>query len=113
MTRIQSKRLCALSEIQPDAGRETRVDGPGGHRDIALFLYDGEVLAYLNACPHQGRNLTFAPDEFLIGGNGRLVCPHHGACFNLATGECVDGPCKGASLTKVDVIVSEGSVYLK
>ena len=37
---------------------------------------------------------------------GRLVCAAHGASFELERGECVAGPCRGASLTPVRVAVA-------
>ena len=84
--------LCALEAINPDRGKEAFVPGPDGGRWLALFLRDGQVLAYVNACPHQGRALNLAPDRFAFDGEGRLLCPHHGACFDLQTGACVSGP---------------------
>ena len=93
-------------------GKEVVIDGPEGRRYLALFCREGEVFAYLNTCPHQGRSMNWAPDEFLFGKDGKLICAHHGACFDITTGECVDGPCKGAELTKVAVRVKDGEVYL-
>lgn len=104
--------LCALQEIKPESGREVSLREGGSVRYIALFRDGDGVRAYLNVCPHQGRNLNFGPDEFLFASDGKLICPHHGACFEVATGLCTDGPCKGASLTPVDIILEDGQVYL-
>ncbi len=105
--------LCRLEDIPPGGGREFVLESPAGPRYLALLDSGDGVRAYLNACPHQGRNLSFAPDEFLFDPDGRLICPHHGACFDVSTGECLDGPCKGASLTPVDVHLRDGMVYLR
>lgn len=107
------KPLCSLDELRPDAGLEVRAEAPDGPFDLVLFRVVGQVRSYRNACPHQGRNLAFAPDEFLFDPDGRLICPHHGASFDVATGECVDGPCKGAFLTRLTVLIRDGMVYLK
>jgi len=104
--------LCALDELQPGAGREASVDGPDGLRHLVLFRAGGRICAYLNACPHQGRDLAFAPNEFLFDPDGRLICPHHGAIFDVVTGACLDGPCTGASLTPLGVLVRDGKVCL-
>lgn len=101
-----------MGEIRAGSGKEVSVDTPQGRHYIALFLAGGEVRAYLNTCPHQGRSLNFAADEFLFGPDGRLICPHHGACFTIDTGECVEGPCKGAALKAVEVEVRDGMVCL-
>jgi nitrite reductase/ring-hydroxylating ferredoxin subunit len=57
----------------------------------------------MNVCPHQGRPLNWAPNQFLKDDAGRLVCAAHGAVFELETGRCVSGPCQNAGLTALDV----------
>ena len=106
------RALCRVEDISSETGKEVTIDGPDGRRYVALFRRKGRVFAYLNTCPHQGRSLNWAPDEFLFGEDQNLVCAHHGACFDIESGECVDGPCKGASLTPVSVVVRDGEVFL-
>lgn len=105
--------LCHVDVIDPKTGKEALIQTDAGNRYIALFKVNDEVRAYLNTCPHQGRSLNWAPDQFLLGDDGNLVCPHHGACFKLGSGECVSGPCEGATLTAVEIEVIEGTVFLK
>lgn len=104
--------LCALREIG-EHGKEVLIEGETGPRWLMLFHREGELTAWLNVCPHQGRALNWAPDQFLFEPNGRLVCSHHGASFELPAGLCVDGPCKGDRLTPVAVEVRDGQVYLR
>jgi nitrite reductase/ring-hydroxylating ferredoxin subunit len=104
--------LCKLEEISPDTGKEVQIQMTDGSRYLALFLMDGEAKGYLNTCPHQGRSLNWAPDQFLLDKDKRLICPHHGACFDLKSGVCVSGPCEGASLTPIEIVVKDGQVYL-
>ena len=104
--------LCDIEDIDPESGKEVLIQAPGGKRYVALFRVAGGVQAYLNTCPHQGRSLNWAPDRFLIGDDGALVCPHHGACFDLNTGICISGPCERAELTPVAIQVEDGKVYL-
>jgi len=78
-----------------------------GEQESIIVHCDGErIVAWLNICPHQGRRLDYVPGKFLIDG-GRLVCAAHGAIFRLEDGECVGGPCRGASLREVPAQVNE------
>ena len=80
---------------------------------LILFRDGDEVRAWVNVCPHAGRQLDWAPGEFLKSKDGLLVCAAHGASFELQAGECGAGPCRGESLRKVGVEVRDGAVWLK
>lgn len=103
--------LCPADEIT-EAGKEVIHESAGRRFYLVLFRRAGEIVAYHNVCPHQGRNLNFAPDRFLFDPSGKLVCPHHGAMFDIGNGLCVQGPCQGATLRKVGVRVADGAVVL-
>jgi nitrite reductase/ring-hydroxylating ferredoxin subunit len=107
----RGRALCALSEI-PERGKELRIDSETGPQWLMLFFREDQLTAWRNVCPHQGRALNWAPDEFLFSPEGLLVCSHHGASFELPDGECVAGPCKGDRLKAVEVRVENGLVYL-
>lgn len=73
----------------------------------------GEVLvaetaqgprAYANACPHMGVAVD-GPGETFIRLRDHLSCPVHHALFDLTTGLCVWGPCKGRSLAPVELVL--------
>ena len=107
------KPVCHANEVKTGAGKEVCVDGYGQRKIwIALFRCDELIVGFQNACPHQGRALNWAPDRFMISDDGQLVCPHHGACFNLTDGLCVSGPCEGASLKPVALEVTDDQVFL-
>ena len=102
--------LCDLAEV-PEDGREVRIDGTVPVW-LMLFRREQQVVAYYNSCPHLGRALNWGPDEFLFTPDGLLVCPHHGATFDIhREGLCRDGPCPGARLTPVAVHLDDGKVY--
>lgn len=65
------------------------------------------VRVYANRCPHQGRPLDYAPDRFLTK-NATLVCAAHGAVFGMADGLCLQGPCRGESLTPYASLWQDG-----
>ncbi len=60
---------------------------------------NGTYACFANVCPHQRHPLNLAGDDFLTPDADFLRCASHGALFDPATGECVDGPCVGAALT--------------
>ena len=103
--------LCGLDEI-PDGGASaadaTLADGP---ENLILLRQGEQVRAYLNVCPHAGRQLDYAPGKFLLK-NATLICAVHGATFEQASGLCIAGPCRGEHLRPVAVSVRDGTVYL-
>lgn len=107
----QPAALCKLSDIG-DAGKEVRINLDNRVQWLMLFHRDGNLTAWRNACPHQGRALNWAPDKFLFSDDGLLVCCHHGATFDLSDGRCTDGPCKGSALTSVAVSTRDDEVFL-
>ena len=72
---------------------------------IVITRESGKVYAYLNRCPHQGSPLDFEPRQFLDSTGKRLLCGKHGSEFEISTGLCLDGPCKGERLERVEAFV--------
>ena len=104
--------LAALDAI-PDQGFHAADAMIDGDAEPLVLYRDGEhVRAWLNICPHAGRNLDWAPGQFLKSRDGHLVCAVHGAAFELQDGTCVAGPCKGDALRAVPVCVEGGKVLL-
>ncbi len=102
-----SARLCALSDI-PDAGA---IEVTHAGDSLIVIRYGDQAYVYQNMCPHAGRALNWAPGKFLLS-LGQLVCAAHGASFKPENGECIGGPCRGQSLTRVDVAVVDGSICI-
>lgn len=105
------QRLCSEKEITGE-GKEFRIDGGPRPYFVMLFRCGDAIVGYQNVCPHRHLSLSWAPDRFLIGDDGLLVCPHHGAAFDLASGDCVQGPCSGDRLIPVDLELRDGEVWL-
>ena len=84
----------------------------GENEAILVYRDNEEIRAWLNICPHAGRRLDYAPGKFLMQ-DGDLVCAAHGATFRLDNGECVAGPCRGASLKAVPVKWQDDAVCLQ
>jgi nitrite reductase/ring-hydroxylating ferredoxin subunit len=75
--------VARVSELEPGRGKVVTV----GERTLALFLEDGVVRAFDNACPHRGAPLA----EGILRGE-RLICAHHGWGFDVETGEALHDP---------------------
>ena len=69
----------------------TRKMVEAGGIQIELAEVEGELIAFLNECPHVECVMT---DGEIAG--GKVVCSAHGSCFNLKTGEVVTGPAREA-----------------
>ncbi len=105
--------LIALDRIADGGFAAAAADLDGDMEPLVLYRDGGHVRAWVNVCPHAGRQLDWAPGEFLKSKDGLLVCAAHGASFELQGGECVAGPCRGESLRSVEVDVRDGAVWLK
>lgn len=104
--------LIALARLPEGAFAETEADIDGDAESLILYRDGDAVRAWLNVCPHAGRRLDWAPGQFLKSKEGLLVCAAHGAGFELQRGECLAGPCRGASLRAVPVEVRDDAVWL-
>ncbi|WP_414636998.1 Rieske (2Fe-2S) protein [Arenimonas sp.] len=102
-----SGSLIRLPALPPEGLSEAEVEIDGEPQSLVVRRHGDQVKAWLNVCPHAGRRLDWAPGRFLVD-QGRLVCAAHGASFEMERGECVAGPCRGASLVAVDVTVDGG-----
>jgi nitrite reductase/ring-hydroxylating ferredoxin subunit len=105
------RALCMLQDV-PDGGAMA-LDAvlEDGEENIILLRQGEQVCAYLNICPHAGRQLDYAPGQFLLS-KGMLICAVHGASFDQTNGLCTGGPCKGESLRSVALCVHGDEIFL-
>jgi 3-phenylpropionate/trans-cinnamate dioxygenase ferredoxin subunit len=75
------RRVCHQSEL--GSGRVKRLED----LDIAVFNVNGVHFAIKDVCTHA--ELPLSEGE-ITGEN--IVCPWHGACFSLRTGEALSLP---------------------
>jgi nitrite reductase/ring-hydroxylating ferredoxin subunit len=72
----------------------------------------GNVVVYVNSCPHIGTPLDWLPDRFLSLDGSRIVCATHGAEFTIEDGECLAGPCLGERLDAVMIEIKDGLILV-
>lgn len=77
---------------------------------IVVLRSGKTVTAYLNVCPHAGRPFSLPSGKTLVSEGQFLVCPFHGASFDLKSGACVGGPAGSSVLKPVPVKVENGQV---
>ena len=85
-----------LGELQ---GVRFRMTLDGIPRDAFAVRWRGHAYAYVNTCRHEGLELDFGDAHFFDEAADALVCCHHGARYDPATGACQGGPCAGGRLT--------------
>ena len=88
--------------------------GPGEYRvvdfddiDVAVFNLDGEYYAIEDVCTHDFGTLTGGCVE-----DGRIMCPRHGARFDIRTGEALTPPAYEPVAT-FPVRIHEGMVQVR
>lgn len=97
-------KVAAAADVPPGSGKQVEVDD----KTIALFNLNGQFYAIENSCTHAGGPLaegTMVED--------RVVCPWHGANFNIKTGEALTPPAgEGVAVYKVRVQGSDLEIEL-
>ena len=103
--------LIPLSQLQDGKPQEVSASIAGNDASLIVVGHASQFRVYLNQCPHQGRRLDYAPGPFLAK-SGNIICAAHGATFNLESGLCVQGPCRGESLLNLRAEVIDGKLQV-
>lgn len=109
MTTIDNMKgqvLCHIDDIEEGASKGFLKNDDGND---ALFIVkkNGELFAWRNACPHvEGAPMAWRKDAYMDAKKTHVACHAHGALFEPKTGLCVQGPCIGKKLEKVDVRIN-------
>ena len=109
----ETRRIAAVEDVPTESTLlfTVRDLDDDEEREAILHRRDDGVVAWRNYCQHlthikidKGSGAPMRDDE--------LVCANHGAMFESDTGQCTYGPCEGAYLNALDVVVADGAVYL-
>ena len=82
--------VARADELSPGQGKLVEVN----HKRIALFNVGGRYYALDDVCPHRGAPLSEGELE-----GAAVVCPWHGAIFDLATGDVTRPPASAGVAT--------------
>lgn len=99
----ERRRVARLEDIPERGGLRVWL----GERPVALFRWEGRVYALDDTCSHDEASL--AEGEVLP--NGRVVCPRHGAQFDLRSGRALTLPAV-LPVRAYEVEVDGGDVYV-
>lgn len=78
--------IAKTGDLNPGSAMLVEVDG----KEIALFNVEGEYYAIANECSHVGGPLCEGDIE-----NDKVICPWHGAEFDIKSGEALCDPAEG------------------
>ncbi len=76
-------RVASVAEFKRDEVRVVGVDNVM----VAVYNLDGEYIAIEDVCPHDGSEIASGCVK-----KGILECPHHGATFDLRSGDVLTPP---------------------
>ena len=106
------QRLCRLDELDDPGSRGVSFERGGERVSAFVVRRDGEIRAYENRCPHTGAPLDWVEHQFLDADGALIQCAVHDARFDIDSGECLAGPCPGAFLTPLPILVEDDAVWL-
>lgn len=105
-------KLCPSESLcEGDAGFRFEVERDGYLQAAFAIRHAGVAYAYLNRCAHIGVELDWQPGRFFDNEGKLLVCSTHGALYEPHSGRCVEGPCRGQSLTPLALEEQDGYIY--
>ncbi|MBZ0345038.1 Rieske 2Fe-2S domain-containing protein [Acinetobacter baumannii] len=105
-------KLCDLTEF--DNQKCFKVGHPiKADKSIVVIKGDDSFYAYENVCPHFSVQLDYKPGVFNTYQNKHIMCAHHSAMFDIVTGKCIEGPCRGHSLIPIEIEIQENKIFFK
>ncbi|KAL2265086.1 hypothetical protein VTJ83DRAFT_7596 [Remersonia thermophila] len=103
----QEYKLKGVTSLGLQPGEKHEVEVEGLDAKVLLVNVGGTVQAVGPRCTHYGAPLV----KGVLGTNGKLTCPWHGACFNAKTGDVEDAPALDP-LPVFKTIERDGAVYI-
>ncbi|THV02837.1 hypothetical protein K435DRAFT_775308 [Dendrothele bispora CBS 962.96] len=102
---MSAKTIAVLDDAALKDGEMKEVDFDQGK--VLVTRLGDKIHATSAFCTHYGAPLA----KGVLTADGRVVCPWHGACFNVCTGDIEDAPAPSA-LHTFGAHVSDGKIYV-
>jgi nitrite reductase/ring-hydroxylating ferredoxin subunit len=97
-------KVATIEELPAGAAKAVVVNG----RKLALFNLGGNIYAIEDTCPHRGAPLSEGECD-----GTTVICPWHGASFDLSTGAVLSPPASsGVMAFKVQLVGNEVQIDL-
>jgi nitrite reductase/ring-hydroxylating ferredoxin subunit len=107
------RRIASVKELKQKGTLKFTFVHEGIHREAFLAHFQGEIRAYENVCRHLPLSLDYGNGRFFTPDGRHFVCQTHGAIYEPLTGECIAGPCVGASLKRLSIEIVEGEIWFE
>lgn len=89
------------NDIPEDGAYSFSFEARGWPVDGVVVRRNGVLRAWINRCAHLPLTLDMGTGDFFTQERTEIQCGHHGARYDLDTGLCLWGPCKGRSLEPI------------
>lgn len=96
-------QAASINELAAGEGKQVEIEG----KEVALFFVAGEYYAVSDACPHAGASMA----EGAVDGS-EVICPWHGARFQLKDGALAQGPCR-EGLHSYSTKIEDGALFVE
>jgi len=108
--------LTTVDEIHDAQSYVCTVRDNYGERDEVIVVpceddTDRQVRGWINRCTHEAQR--FDTGRGVPMREGQLICPKHGSLFDACSGHCDNGEAAGTTLPAVDLVVEDGTVFLR
>jgi nitrite reductase/ring-hydroxylating ferredoxin subunit len=111
---LGATELTTVTEVEAQRSYTCTVRDNYGERDEVVVVPCDEapgVRAWINRCTHEAQR--FDTGRGVPMREGQLICPKHGSLFDACSGDCDNGEAAGTTLPEVDLVVEDGTVFLR
>jgi len=112
---LGATELTTVAQLHEQRSYTCTVRDNYGERDEVIVVpcddTDREVRAWINRCTHEAQR--FDTGRGVPMRDGQLICPKHGSLFDACSGACDNGEAAGTTLPEVDLVVEDGTVFLR
>lgn len=104
--------VVSINELPPGQFKTFEFYKNGTLNHGMVINYEGKFYGYINICPHAHIPLDSMSKNIFNADGNYLICRKHWALFEPKTGNCVSGPCPILPLSKLEIIVQNGMIYI-
>lgn len=103
--------LAKINDLPKHGGKDLLFKDGDHQTNIFIQKRGDTIQVFENRCPHAGTPLNMFGDKFMDLAGNHIICRTHGALFDVLSGKCVAGPCKGDYLRPIAFEVNGGGIF--